>query len=504
MKPNNKDKKDSNKNGIKIIKIAAFCFALISWLATAQGLNKFIFREYYWQAVLISFGIQAILFVFNLKLPEYFKTIGEVVPKEQRKKRRFILKDTYKWVPVQKVIVFFYIITIFASSFFSFVYMTNFIYEDTRYLDANIALERNFRENITATEQYVEEDIKLHILMISDLLSELIDLNDSASTGGAERKTKEELKEALQQAEETYNSKKTTVNNLEDFVKDCQRAVDDLIGNQFEKYNEYKEASANLKDAREELNDAKDELTVAENNKTAAENALQNYKRPTNIIVYAMLTETLSPSQQLGANLKQDMTELINEVVNVGKNGEIPEKYRDIVTNIQQLSIIIDQYSLLNEIQENNTDKDDSLKTLKNVLINESVVIPEAKSPDLESEKELWENTWRERYRSLGTIVASLPEYTVNSNESNYSDVVNIDLLKNFNRNERAREIDDIARTNLYNINALERAWKLLFSDYSWLAWFSFILAVFFDISSLLVGLFIIQKEGKRIDYTYC
>ena len=98
-----------SEEGFQIITIAAFCFAIISWIATASGLEEFVFKGKYWQALMISFSIQSILFVLNLKLPFYLKT----------KK----LKNLLTKFLVKGVIILFYIALLSMSSFFSFVYI---------------------------------------------------------------------------------------------------------------------------------------------------------------------------------------------------------------------------------------------------------------------------------------------------------------------------------------------------------------------------------------------
>ena len=68
-KSNSISPKTRDANGITIVKVAAFAFAIVSWNATADGLSTYIFTESQWMATLISFGIQSILFVLNLRLP---------------------------------------------------------------------------------------------------------------------------------------------------------------------------------------------------------------------------------------------------------------------------------------------------------------------------------------------------------------------------------------------------------------------------------------------------
>lgn len=106
--------KSQEKDEIRIVKVAAFCFALVSWLATGQGLYEYVFKDKYIQAILISFGIQAILFVLNLRLPAYFEKIGKLTPDNQREHKKYFFglkkgqsKSTYKWNFWQKLIAVF-------------------------------------------------------------------------------------------------------------------------------------------------------------------------------------------------------------------------------------------------------------------------------------------------------------------------------------------------------------------------------------------------------------
>lgn len=76
--------------------------------------------------------------------------------------------------------------------------------------------------------------------------------------------------------------------------------------------------------------------------------------------------------------------------------------------------------------------------------------------------------------------------------------VINIDLLENYNINENIETINQLRRNKISDINVVEKAASLLFGKYWFTAWFSLILAVFFDISSLLAGLFIYGIHGKH------
>ena len=62
------EKTSRESNEQQVLTVAAFCFAIVSWMATARGLQAYVFSGGA-EATLISFGVQSILFVFNLRLP---------------------------------------------------------------------------------------------------------------------------------------------------------------------------------------------------------------------------------------------------------------------------------------------------------------------------------------------------------------------------------------------------------------------------------------------------
>lgn len=140
-KSNSISPKTRNANGITIVKVAAFTFAIVSWNATADGLSTYIFTESQWMATLISFGIQSILFVLNLKLPFYYHKIGKNCPNREKRKyhwgnKKGQEKKTYKSTSFQRAIILFYVMLLSSSSFFSFVY----IYVITSFININLVM----------------------------------------------------------------------------------------------------------------------------------------------------------------------------------------------------------------------------------------------------------------------------------------------------------------------------------------------------------------------------
>lgn len=95
-------------------------------------------------------------------------------------------------------------------------------------------------------------------------------------------------------------------------------------------------------------------------------------------------------------------------------------------------------------------------------------------------------------------MIQQLPQLSKGDKKLLDTTVINIDLLENYNINENIETINQLRRNKISDINVVEKATSLLFGKYWFTAWFSLILAVFFDISSLLAGLFIYGIHEKH------
>lgn len=487
-----KTKISMDKQGAKVIKVAAFCFAIVSWFATAEGLKEYVF-ERDWQAYLISFAIQSILFVFNLQLPAYFVKIGNRVPDSQKKKRK---NNTYKWVGMQRIIAGFYSIVILASSLFSYVFIVNFVYKDTRYRDSNIILDSNYRKYLYQTEEFIVEDTKAMQIVVNEKVSELRkNIPEKSNTQSDSNASIENAKNNLEAKEAICQSAEAARNNAKiNYDKILKRgAASSKINEAFQTYGE----------AEKQYQAALDELAVA---KTALNNIKQEVEsNEIDKIVQTISSQVLSPDPEM--SVLNDTITRLNKLVT--ENPEAlnadSNKYLEIVKNTQELKIAIEKYNDLRILQgnqnlkgtENSSSDIESIKTLKEKLLSEKVVAPDAKSKEAIAE---WEEDWNLRWTALDRIVKSTPhisEADIETLESSKS-VVDIEILKKYDAQDISDNIDDLMRSNSSGINLLERAFNLLTGGYPALAWFSLALAIFLDSSSLLAGLFIYLISNQQ------
>lgn len=486
--------KSHEKDEIRIVKVAAFCFALVSWLATGQGLYEYVFRDKYIQAILISFGIQAILFVLNLRLPAYFVKIGELTPSDQREHRKYFFgskkgmsKNSFKWNLWQKIIAFFYVMVIFSSSFFSFVYIANFVYAGTKYIDANITLNRKYRTYLSDVEEYINELTKSTLIVIGERASDLQKMVPEGNVNESFQAI-DDLNAKVIETKKEYEDADAAVTLAEE-KRDFEKAKYDTPMDEWwrspeiheKEYEDYLNAVNELQRAVQEKNAAQIALENAQQD-------LQNYEPPINTIIHDLLVEVLKPDPN-STILSSFVSAIDDKIIEIDESGI--RNFSAVVIKTQELTIAVSHYSILREIQSE--DSNNNIQKLKDSLLNENIVAPVPFSANFENQRYTWETGWKERFLSLELIVNSVPDYSQSSLSGidGIDEIVNLKLLSEFNAAKIGNGIDKIVRGNLADINALERACGLLISRFPFLAWFSLLFALFLDTASLLAGLFV-------------
>lgn len=107
------------------VNVCAVFLAFISLYTTAEGMNRFFFRDDRIHGYLISLAVQGILLSLNLRLPRYLKG---------------------KAMPAKCCAIGLYLFTVLWSSGFSYIFMSNVIYEDTWMKDAQIEISNLYQQ----------------------------------------------------------------------------------------------------------------------------------------------------------------------------------------------------------------------------------------------------------------------------------------------------------------------------------------------------------------------
>lgn len=113
------DYRSGEKDFWNFVNVCSVFLAFISLYTTAEGMNHFFFKNDRAHGYLISLAIQGILLSLNLRLPKYLAG---------------------KAMPAKCCAAGLYLFTVLWSSGFSYIFMSNVIYEDTWMKDAQIEM----------------------------------------------------------------------------------------------------------------------------------------------------------------------------------------------------------------------------------------------------------------------------------------------------------------------------------------------------------------------------
>lgn len=451
---------DVHKESIKIISVAAFCFSIVSFITTATGLGEFIFTEKQaWQAAIISFSIQSILFVFNLRLPGYFNKINNNIA------ARNIVFKFLKKIAIDSLFIIFYICILIASSLFSFVYIydASYLSRDINHVDADIVLTNEYNSALKNYNNYVNNEIKTVELQMNKKLGELIELlpkSDVEALSLNELESKyEEAESKYKIAVAAYERKKEELDSYNEMI---QSYIDSGLWVLMQKIDEINLKKEEVNQVLSELNDEK---VKAETERDNAKNELEHYEKPNEEIakdfLIKLIQSNLSEITKDDESYLDDAMSKISEMVKTYIQMEDGDNsFSEMVNIVQELNILKDEYIKLNASMNVNS-------------LNEPVTTNETEIDD----NTVWRNEWREKYDELED---------------------SINMLQNYNATADIERLARYKREYLTDISVIEKSWLFLIDKnrrYPFNVRFSAAFAVFLDISSLLVGLFIYYYE---------
>ena len=162
---------------------------------------------------------------------------------------------------------------------------------------------------------------------------------------------------------------------------------------------------------------------------------------------------------------------------------------------------------------ENDDDSSDVKNTTTNTQIaidnNDEITIETAEDNSVETlnriSKDKWNKIRRENLGEFIDIIKSLPDFDIILNLYDES----VQLKTYVDKLEKNKDYKTITlekayslnRQNLENISEIERAWNFLFSDFKYMAIYCGLIALFLDLSSLFVGVFIyFYEKSKKVE----
>lgn len=455
-------KRDLNKESIKIISVAAFCFSIVSCITTATGLGDFIFtKKQAWQAAIISFSVQSILFVFNLRLPGYFYKINSNIQAKNEIKRKC------KVIIIDLVFVFFYTSVLIASSLFSFVYIfdASYLSRDINYIDADIVLTNEYNSALKRYTDYINEYTKTMEIQMSE---NVIEIMENLPHTDNEMLNLKELERKVEEEQRNYNSAVSKCESKEKEIESYQETIDSYLDSHWWMISDIEELNSKKEKAVQELATLNEEKTEAESKFNSAQNELNRYEKPKDELAKEFLIKLLQNDlngdpKDMESFFNDALSDINDMVEKYIQDEEWEESFGEMVQAVQKLNISKDEYITLHT-------------SLKQDIINAQVLLPDVNEKDIDDIGR-WKEEWKNKYESLENSISSLPSY----------DATN-DLDK----------LDQYKREYLTDISTIEKSWEFLFDEnrkYPFNVRFSAIFAVFLDISSLIVGLFIYYYE---------
>lgn len=493
------EKTSRESNEQQVLTVAAFCFAIVSWMATARGLQAYVFSGGA-EATLISFGVQSILFVFNLRLPFLIEKIGELTPKEERKVNR---KGKYKYTFAQKIAMGFYALVLITSSFFSFVYIGNeLVYKhDTGYADDNTVLMSFYRNQLNEAEKAIDENLRVLPLRASNKLSNLqIKMSKAGLIENSQSVNLEALNAKKSGIIKVVKEKQTAFENAEREYNQAKTDYEDAKATRYWKSDEFEDAKTNLEEKNRVYTAAKNELTQAQNDLMDAEDAVTNYKPSSGSLVMEMLVEFLKPNFNIN-DMNKHMEDLVDYVLSIGEGEQIPSNYAEIVETVLEINNVLDDYSRLKNADDSES-AEEKIKQLK-IDVEEKLTIPNPQEDDFENTKTMWVAEWKTRLENLREIVWRIPSYSGEEIAAFSASGIEInkDALE-YDSTNISNKIDRLERNKLTDINVMEKVCLLISGKYPLTAIVALLIAIELDMISLLVGVVIywMSKVSKGTD----
>ena len=489
---------NSTRESLKIVRVAAFCFAIVSWVATADGLNLYVFENQPVHAILVSFGVQGILFVFNLKLPEYFKRIGTKPHTNTVQNTKNISSSKgYK-----RVLIALYVALLIFSSTFSFVFIcNNAVYgRNTGYVDNNIELNTRYWEIRQTTQNYINENVKATQILASEQLSDLQTMvGDLFTNNNGANKTLDEVKNELDKANTNLEAARLDESLKKSDYDIAAKEVDNLEGVKYWKKDEYAAAVKKRDSAYTAWQKARQKTFDRDQEQKQAQKVYDNWSKTEGAIIGGFLAELLSfdPDETI---LKDKMNYLNAAIIELGNGGNIPDNFGEIVTKTQSLQITIDQYLALRSAGRS-TIFDSANTTLDSAL----AITPNPQLDSFNQDKQAWQASWKTAFDDLKSLIQSLPDYSerVMNDKLGQSGrhLINTEILEAYDPIALMHEIDSLVRGKTTDINTIEKVFKIFFSEYPAAAYISIVIAYFLDLASLAAGLFqyaISEAEKER------
>lgn len=511
----------AQKGGIYILRIATVLLAIVSWWATAQGMANYVFEKE-WQAYLASMAIQSILLGLNFYLPTFWRYTASGISK--------------LGLGILSVIV------LFCSSWFSYVYIVEKTYQESWNTYSRLLVQSIYREELYGAMDYTEEyeDILRDSLgtQIRDLYSQAKDIELSSSqtiapldltqdrTDYAENTdfaAQREIISAIQAVENALaesasaSDRETAANQL----YELQTQVDAQIATL---NNTIEQTRASVTDAETRVQTAQNRLDNAQDgtDTTSLESALntarQNYnnrqsdleRQEKNLSDYQMAQlllqqyaghlnlSSIGTRVQISNSLRSIQSNLLNGEVDI---SGIEEEARGVFEQLQASEDTLNAdetvyQTVLNELDRfiRNAQKYAEVKASGQMLDELAAELVSDLQNNAVATNSNWKTDWIKKLENLKGLIGGMTPYTDSDNQ----------ILDEYDRISSMNQLDNALRNYISVHNAADQALIYLFNNpHRTLAVFSFLLALFLDVSAFITGFIIDIVDRHQMKRPY-
>lgn len=517
----------------QLVQLAVICLAGVSLFTTAQGMTQYIFDNGA-VAYAASTAIQGILLAMSMGLPEYLRRIW-------KNKWHVLLR-----LIVCAIIIILTFVTMFCSSWFSYIYIADVVHFDSWGTDSKLLVQQTYRTELYDARDYahiyrtyLEGDMGEKILMLEDQATiiskseslntninwaqERIDYGNPNTTAGAYMATAIEAMVQAMQDGSSGNARDRAVvavadarNNISERMEVISQRLSE-IDSRITGYN------AQITSLTNRINNA-----VAGTDTTSLTNSLNSY-------VQRIESETADQTalqeeynqldvasgrlqlyeSELGLNnasssvaIRNALLEMQTEFFQEDPNeDELLATATSIFENLRNAASYNDNNNFsytellvqMNQLILNLKDYSD-IKNVESSLEDMIAWLRDEENADLVNEE--WKGVWRNHLERLKFQISAMPAYSAeqatNEEESDILTDSQFNTLRNYDRNKSSNRLDDMIRLYIAEHNALYQGIIYLRSPYRMLALFSLILAFSFDLSGFILGFINQGEEGRR------
>lgn len=537
----------NNGNHSRLVQLAVICLAGVSLFTTAQGMTQYIFHNDA-VAYAASTAIQGILLAMSMGLPEYLKGVWN-----------------NQWhafwrIVVCVMIVFLTIVTMFCSSWFSYIYIAEIVHFDSWGTESELLVQQTYRAELYNARDYahiyrtyLETDLGERLLMLeelTDVISEneqldnlnmdwaqerrdyadtsttagiymapVIDAMENAMKSDAAQDSREQaaravtdaqnkvsnrletLQQELDRIENNITSYNTQINSLERNINNAAAGTDTTgLTNSLNSLIQKLESATTDQNIRQE---EYAQLDAAFLRLQVYESRLEMNDASSSISIRNKLLEMQTAFFQDNPDeekLLATATAIFEDLRNTASYGNDDNfSYTNLLIQMNQLILNLRDYSDIKEVEASLEDLISELRAEETA----NTVNEESGDDSAEEEKssEEWKIVWRNRLERLKSQISSMPVYgaenAMSEEGTNILADSQLNTLLSYDRNKSSNQLDDIIRLYIANHNALYQGIIYLKSPYKMLALFSLILAIAFDLSGFILG-FISQREEAK------